>query len=108
MSDPWAHIVKAIEPEIDKLTRIMAQGSVIKPVLTRNNKGAWAITITRDSYDQYYIDNDIENFNNRIEWAITELENWDCWRSSYDTWIFASKDEAEKFMTYYILKWASA
>lgn len=108
MKDPWLHIVRAIEPEVDRLQAMLEKSIPIKPLLLQNKKGAWLITIARDqesAYQKYYLDDEIETFNNRIEWAVAELENWDAWRSSYDTWIFSSKEEAEKFITFYYLKW---
>ena len=108
MTDPWIHIVRSIEPRVKELQQILDQGSIIKPVLDRNRQGAWQITLDSNLNKQdIFVDYDVETFNDRIEWVKNELENWDAWRSSYDTWVFSSKEEAEKFITYYILRWAS-
>lgn len=107
MTSAWQHILETIEPNIQELQRILDRGQVIKPLLNRNKKGAWQVTLDYKNNDDLLIDIAPEAFNDRIEWAVEEIENWDAWRSSYDTWVFSSKDEAEKFITFYYLKWAS-
>lgn len=109
MTDPWFHILQSIEPEIEKLQKAMDQGPRIKSKLNQNNRGAWQITF----YPEWF-GNAVKNypeynslFDDMIEWAVEELEKWNAWRSSYDTWVFSNKDEAEKFITFYTLKWAS-
>ncbi len=108
MTDTWIHIVKALEPRIEELQQMLDRGHVIKPILERNKQGAWQITLDSNFDKQdVFADHDPETFNDRIEWTKNELENWNAWRSSYDTWVFSSKDEAEKFITFYTLRWAS-
>ena len=109
MIDPWTHIVKAIEPRVEELQKMLERGPVIKPILNRNRRGAWQVTLDsdQDNPDFDYANYDPAIFNDRIEWTKHEAENWDAWRSSYDTWVFSSKEDAEKFITYYILKWSS-
>ena len=108
MTKQWSHIVEALEPRIRELTQMLEQGPRIKPALIRNRQGAWQITL-KSSFDdpELFQVTDFPVFDSRVEWLTEESENWDCWRSSYDTWVFSSKDEAEKFITFYLLKWAS-
>ena len=42
--------------------------------------------------------------DNTIEWAVVELEKWQCKRTAYDTWQFNSIQDAEKFKTLFFLK----
>lgn len=109
MIDRWAQILKTIEPNIELLKMSLEHGVDIKIDLKQNNRGAWQI-----KFYSYWLGVDVDqnnylkefNLDERIEWAVEELEKWSAWRSSYDTWVFSNKDEAEKFLTYYTLKWA--
>ena len=102
MIDTWQHIVKTLEPEIEKLKYVMENGPKIKTKFYQSKNAAWQITI----YKEPDVDDFTLKFTDRIEWATEELEKWNAWQSSYDTWVFHSKDEAEKFLTFYALKWS--
>lgn len=109
MIDPWQHILKSLEPEIDFLKMALENGPKILPRLEQNKKAAWQICFSpvwSDATVLYYEDIDLK-LDKRINWAVEELEKWNAWRSSYDTWIFDCKDEAEKFLTFYTLKWSA-
>ena len=46
-------------------------------------------------------------FDRSIEWAEAQLrERDDVSRKSYDVWYFYNEQEAEKFKTLFVLKWA--
>ena len=41
-----------------------------------------------------------------VEWATPQLESWpNCKRMAYDMWYFERRQDAEKFITLYHLKW---
>jgi hypothetical protein len=43
----------------------------------------------------------------RVEWSEKTLDTWDsCKRMAYNQWWFDSKNDAEKFITFYTLTWA--
>lgn len=107
MSDPWTHILKSLEPELDKLTRMVNSTPYAKPELWKNNKGKWSVTIQEIWADSHWNDSDPVGvlFDKTITWTENELKKWDCKRTSYDTWIFKSKRDAEKFITLFLLQW---
>lgn len=107
MIDAWQHILKSLEPEIEKLKYVMENGPMIKTKLSQNKNAAWQITIYQENLN-LDIQDLYSKFSDRIEWTAEEIEKWNAWRNDYNTWIFDSKDEAEKFLTFYTLKWSAA
>ena len=77
--------------------------AIAKPVLKRGQKRRWMIIFEEDTSDGW-ISSDLDE---KVEWADLILKNWKtAHRSSWDTWYFHSKRDAEKFLTVYYLKWA--
>lgn len=106
MNDPWLHILRSLEPELDRLTEMLVAGPYSKPELWKNSHGKWAVTIQEVWNDNTISDVNLSvNFNNCIIWTEEELKKWECKRTSYDTWVFKSKRNAEKFITLFLLQW---
>lgn len=106
--DPWTVALSHFEPKYSTLVGVMEQGPITKAkVIKKRNK--WCVTFTEvwkaDSDGAYTLDIDSKTFDDYIEWADTELKKWNCIRLSWDTWQFASKVEAEKFVLIFALKW---
>ena len=107
ITDPWQHMLLAIEPTYAKLKDAMETGSTIKPTLKFNEK-QWILSI-----DEKWgtVDDAGNHFNTGrldecVKWATIELEKWDCQRRSWNMWQFKKKHDAEKFVTLYNLIWA--
>lgn len=105
--DPWQHVLKALEPEIERLTEIMEIGSRVVPVLQKQ-KNRWKITLT----EKWILENDFQLVGNdhlkeTVEWSIEQLQDWpDVKRMAYDMWFFKRRRDAEKFQILFNLKWA--
>lgn len=106
MGDPWIGVLQAITPEYDKLVSMMNKGPYIKPDVWKNSHGKWAVTLNEVWDDATVSDVSISlNFDKSVTWAEEELKKWDCNRTSYDTWVFKTKQDAEKFRTLFLLQW---
>lgn len=106
-TDPWQHVLKALEPEIERLTEIMEIGSRVVPVIEKT-KNRWKITLT----EKWILENDFRLLSNdhlkeAVDWSTEQLQGWpDVNRMAYDMWFFKRKRDAEKFQILFNLKWA--
>lgn len=106
MNDPWQGILSALSPDYYQQKEMMERGPCIRPDLWRNAHGKWAITLQEDWGDNVVSDVNLSvNFDDSIHWADEELKKWDCFRTSYDTWVFRKKRDAEKFKTLFLIRW---
>lgn len=102
--------VRALEPEIDRLTKIMSTSPYVGTELWKSSHG-WSVTL-KECWDltdgEAWLDSIrfSSEFDRAVEWTVAEAGKWSCKRVSYDTWAFKSRREAEKFITYFSLKWA--
>ena len=107
MNDPWVGVLQALEPTYFKWRDIMEKGTYISPEIWQTASGHCALTLqevwegARGS-DEYTFSSTY--LDNTIEWAVVELEKWQCKRTAYDTWQFNSIQDAEKFKTLFFLK----
>ena len=103
--DPWQNILSSLSPTYIKQKELMERGPYIHPELWKNSQRKWAITLQEVWGDNTISDVNLTiNFDDAIFWTDEELKKWDCVRSSYDTWIFKKKRDAEKFITLFHLK----
>jgi len=102
----WVESIKQICPDYDELVDYMEQGSIVKPCLEKKGR-RWVLRIDEivpDSVKYRY--SDLNNLDKRVDWTLNQLKDWpDCIRTSWDMWSFKKKDDAEKFITLYYLKW---
>lgn len=107
--DPWKHIVKALEPDIDDLTKMLNAEPKICPYLVRRSR-KWEIHIQEKwnhDFDYRLFQTDGDRLGQAVDWTIEQLENWNgVKRMAYDIWQFNRKKDAEKFQTLFNLKWA--
>lgn len=109
MNDPWKSVLTALEPEIDRLTEAMNYGPLIGTELWKSTWG-WSVTLT-EQWHKIEVEAWIEDirfsqeFDRAVEWTVEELKSWPCKRTAYDTWAFKTRRDAEKFITYFSLKW---
>lgn len=105
--DPWKSILKALEPEFDRLVATMHNGSKVVPDLTQI-KNKWTITLQ----EEWVVDSDFkpittDNLSEAVNWTIEQLRDWPLVRrTAYDIWEFKRKRDAEKFQVLFNLKWA--
>jgi hypothetical protein len=98
-TDPWQHMLLAIEPAYKQYKAIVERGPkyIIDFSLVGDNQ--WQIRIREE--------NDLGNIDERCEWAAEQLSTWpNCRRVAWDRWRFKHRRDAEKFKTLFTLKWA--
>lgn len=108
IATPWQQILKTLEPDIDNLTAIMNAGPKVFPSMTQKGR-KWLVRL-KEGWDKLY---DLQPLVNEdclgevVDWSTDQLKSWqDVRRTSYDTWEFKRKRDAEKFQTLFNLKWA--
>jgi len=77
--------------------------------IRKYEQDGWLLEILEiiDDGDHPHIPNSIvsSKFTEAVEWTNSTLDGKG--RMSYDTWVFRSQQEAEKFKTMFTLKWAT-
>lgn len=102
MSEPWIHMLRQMEPKYDLYKDIVEHHRLscivdLNPLIN----GKWEIYI-RDEWNLGSVE-----FDEIINWAAEQLTSWtNCHRVSWDKWQFKTQEDAEKFKTLCILKWA--
>jgi hypothetical protein len=96
---------------LDSVIKEWARAHIMSIVPELKRRGSkWCVHIneqwpTVDDSGSYIPDTALHN--RIVEWATPQLEFWpNCKRMSYDMWYFDRKQDAEKFITLYHLKWA--
>jgi len=106
-SDRWSHILQNLTPNYFKWKDIMENGPRIYAKLIKTGR-YWTLAVEEDwqSVDDAgnYVNS--SQHDNIINWADEELKKWKCRRTAWHMWEFQSKREAEKFITFYNLRWA--
>lgn len=108
MNDPWVNVLKALEPEYERLADMADIGPHTSPELWKNAHGKWTITLQEVWGDEIWTNQGPFGgsvLDETVTWAEDELKKWDCNRTAYDTWVFKSKREAEKFKTLFLIRW---
>jgi hypothetical protein len=108
MSVAWEEMLRQIEPNYGALKDIMENGPKIVAVMRTFNR-KWRVRIEEDwsrNGDQYYTA-DFSNLDIRCDWAANQLTDWKFVRRiSHQEWVFLNRNQAEKFLTIFNLKWA--
>lgn len=106
MSDPWGSILTSLEPDYGRLKEMLEKGLPVSAKLSKK-QNKWAVTIAEETMFSYRVIEFVNNLDEKIQWAVTQLNEWpNVNRMSYDTWFFRYKRDAEKFQTLFALKWA--
>lgn len=67
----------------------------------------WSVALEENWPDDIEINNFSSSLDSKVSWAESILSTWKtAHRTSWDTWQFDSKLDAEKFITIYHLTWA--
>jgi hypothetical protein len=106
MSNRWELMLTDLVPDYDDLVEVMQLGPSINFTLTSVNN-EWELSFNENWGDinDAGIHFNSENFYDRINWSVIELEKWKCRQTWWNTWNFKSRREAEKFITIFKLKW---
>ena len=107
MNETWDHTIRMLEPNIDAVREFMDRGPQIKPMLALV-KRTWVLQIKIDwgMFDDYGNPWGTPSLDERVIWAAAQLETWDnVSRQAWDMWHFKHRQDAEKFITLYNLKW---
>lgn len=71
------------------------------------SRSKWSVTLEEVWPDDVEINNFNSLLDNKVAWTESILYKWQtAHRTSWDTWQFDSKLDAEKFITIYHLTWA--
>lgn len=85
---------------------VNSDSPTIIPKLIKGRSRKWSITLEEVWPDNVKINNSISSLDNRVYWTEATLAHWKtAKRTSWDTWQFDSKLNAEKFITLYHLTW---
>lgn len=69
-------------------------------------RSGWILHVV-DFDDDIDADFDSDRWTECVEWTIAQLDSQPrVKRMAYDMWVFERKREAEKFKTFWLLKWA--
>lgn len=103
------HIVKALSKDYDASKAMLEEGS--RPRCIIGSKGKQTIVTVVEAWEEANIISNLyppsNKLNQCIEWSTKQLETWrNVKRMSYDQWYFKNKDDAEKFITLFTVKWA--
>lgn len=99
--DPWQMILQSLNPDYKILKNAMEIEPRVKIKLYKN-KNKWTITLEEFWPDKLDIVMGTKKLDDTVEWCIKILQTWqNCRRTSWDTWEFGTKKNAEKFITYY-------
>jgi len=107
-TNPWQHTLRMLQPDIDVLQEFMNRGPKIKPKLRLANR-IWVLEIAEDWGIFHDAGNsyDTPNLDQRVIWSAKQLETWkNVSRQAWNMWHFKRRQDAEKFITLYNLKWA--
>ena len=102
-TDPWQHMLLAIEPAYETYKAEMELGPKYSIETYILSNVTWLCQIRiRDELNL-----DISALNEVIDWTTEQLASWpDCKRTAWDRWEFKSLRDSQKFKTLFLLKWA--
>lgn len=84
---------------------VVGQDPVIKPVLKHASGPNWLLTL-KEVWPTQYKSSSSTKLDDCVEWTATSLGRSDvCRRLSENVWSFKSKQDAEKFLTMFYIRW---
>lgn len=106
MKDSWIQAIEAFEPKYHDLKQAMESGPIIKPVLYQSSNKKWRVTL-EELWPAEVVDSGSNELDRSVEWVGEELKKWTgVKRMAWDTWDFATKRDAERFIIIYNLTWS--
>ena len=111
-TDPWQHMLLAIEPTYFKWKDVMEHGPRIAIEIKTLSQVTWKLQmhiVERWPSDTGVADMFTDGsgkLDERCKWASEQLESWpNCKRVAWDRWEFKHLHDAQKFKTLFMLKW---
>lgn len=106
MKDVWMRVLQSIEPEYEKLAKMIYEGPYIKPKLYHITANRCKLTLEEVWPEDVKTQISNHTLDTRISWVMDELSRWPgVKRVSWDSWEFSNKRAAEKFLTIYHITW---
>jgi len=110
ITDPWQHMLLAIEPAYDTYKDAMQRGPRYVSVLTQGSSTLhpWEINIEEHWPDgiNYGTHDSGAELARRCMWCEWHLDKWsDVIQWNHTRWLFKNQHDAEKFITLYYLRW---
>lgn len=109
MNDTWEKFLQAWEPDINALRDMLRIGiePKIKFQVYELAENSFCLSIIESWPENCYILQYSESYYEKaIKFIESELLNWpDVTKINQDTWCFTSRNQAEKFITVFNLKW---
>lgn len=103
--DAWIESIRNLFPDYDQMKADMEYPSFSAVLEQQRNE--WAVSIDRKNRDIFYLLPD-EGIKARVDWAVKTLLSWKFVdRTDYNRWLFLNKNQAEKFITLYNLRWST-
>ena len=103
ITDPWQHMLLAIEPAYETYKAEMELG----PKYSIETKILSGVTWLCQIRITDELNLDMSALNDVIDWTTEQLASWpDCKRTAWDRWDFKKLSDSQKFKTLFLLKWA--
>ena len=108
ITDPWQHMLLAIEPAYETYKAEMELGPKYSIETKILSNVTWLCQIRiRDEWELDPWNIDPLQVNEVIDWTTEQLASWpDCKRTAWDRWEFKKLSDSQKFKTLFLLKWA--
>lgn len=104
--DKWEQMLQSIEPEYSKLKDMLEQGPTYKAVKVRKHTVSIEETWPEGYEGSYLLGKDDLMLDDIVDEVANELFTWpDVTRTAWNQWKFKNSKEADKFITWYNLKW---
>lgn len=106
-SNTWVGTLLQINPEYLEILKKWENGPKFSTKLTTDD-ASWILEVYQDCDFEYFDPLWYQDeFYSRVTWCEQQLSTWhNVKRKSHVMWEFQQKQEAEKFQTFYNLKWA--
>ena len=109
-TDPWQHMLLAIEPAYFEYKDAIERGPKFVPLITQGPSilHPWEFKIDEqwpDGVNYGTHDSGVE-LARRCMWCEYHLDKWsDVIQWDQTRWLFKNRHDAEKFITFYYLRW---
>lgn len=107
VNNTWETILKQIDSDYEKLKDLMYLNPKISfQIYEINSETYYLDTIEVWPENCFVLNYTDSKWDKAISFIENELKNWpDVYKVNQDTWSFSSRNQAEKFITVFNLKW---
>lgn len=104
--DQWEKMLQSMEPEYSKLKSALEQGPEFKAIKVKQRSVSIKEVWPDGCEGSYLLGQDDLMLDDIIDEVANELFSWkNVTRTAWDQWRFKNSQEADKFITWYNLKW---